>query len=61
MLSEAPPSLEAVTTSRTWRELVLVKILMNSGMRAPASVPQVMMMESSHQSVVSPLRLGMSR
>ena len=58
-LSEAPPSLEAVTTSRTWRELVEVKTLTTSGMMAPASVPQVMMALSFHQSEVSPFRLGM--
>src|SRR5678815_837226 len=37
-----------------------VKTLTNSGMIAPASVPQVMMVESFHQSVVSPARSGMS-
>jgi hypothetical protein len=40
MLSEAPPCLEEVTTSLTWRLSVEVKILVNSGMRAPATVPQ---------------------
>ena len=54
MLREAPPSREAVTTSRTWPELVEVKILTNSGITAPASVPQVMMVESFHHSVPSP-------
>ncbi len=58
-LSEAPPSLEAVTTSRTWRLLVEVKTLTPSGMMAPARVPQVMMAESFHHSEVSPFRLGM--
>ena len=43
MLSDAPPSRELVTTSRTWRDSVEVKTLTNSGMIAPASVPQVMM------------------
>ena len=34
----------------TWRDSVDVKTLMSSGMIAPASVPQVMMIESFHQS-----------
>src|SRR5512139_341529 len=60
MLREAPPSREAVTTSRTWPEFVDVKILTSSGMMAPASVPQVMIVESFHQSVPPP-RFGISR
>ena len=44
-----PPCLEALTTSRTCRECVLVKILVNSGMIAPAGVPQLIMLESTHQ------------
>ena len=60
MLSDAPPSREAVTTSRTWPDSVEVKTLTTSGMIAPASVPQVMMVESFHQSVPSP-RSGISR
>ena len=51
---EAPPSREAVTTSRTWRDLVDVNTFTSSGMMAPASVPQVMIMPSFHQSVPSP-------
>ena len=58
MLSDAPPSRELVTISRTWRELVEVKTLTNSGISAPASVPQLMMVASFHQSVVSPARSG---
>src|SRR5438046_7164040 len=46
MLSEAPPSLEAVTTSLTWREWALVNTLVNSGITAAASVPHEMMTES---------------
>ena len=42
MLSDAPPSRDAVTTSCTWRDSVEVKTLTSSGMIAPASVPQVM-------------------
>jgi hypothetical protein len=49
MFSEAPPCLEQLVTSFTWRELVLVKILVNSGISAPATVPQLMMVESTHQ------------
>src|SRR5258707_612481 len=59
MLSEAPPSREAVTTSRTWRDSVEVKTLTSSGMIAPASVPQVMIAESFHHIVVSPPSSGM--
>src|SRR5690349_11636132 len=60
MLSEAPPSRDAVTTSRTWRDSVEVKTFTSSGMIAPARVPHVMMAESFHHMVVSPPRLGMS-
>src|SRR5688572_6474719 len=42
MLSDAPPSRLAVTTSFTCREWVEVKKVVTSGMIAPASVPQVM-------------------
>ena len=48
MFSEAPPCLEQLVTSLTCRELVLVKILVNSGISAPATVPQLMMTESTH-------------
>ncbi len=58
-LSEAPPSLEAVTTSRTWPEFTDVNTFTTSGMTAPASVPMEMMMESFHHSP-SP-RSGMRR
>src|SRR5512143_209906 len=60
MLSDAPPSREAVTTSPTWPEFVDVKIFTSSGMIAPASVPHVMIVESFHQSVPSP-NAGISR
>src|SRR5437016_14473840 len=49
MLSDAPPSLDAVTTSLTWREWVDVKKVVTSGMIAPASVAQVMIEASFHQ------------
>src|SRR5881296_1016869 len=58
ILSEAPPSREAVTTSRTCRDSVDVKTFTNSGMIAPASVPHVMMAESFHHRVVSPAISG---
>ena len=41
--------ISAVITSRTWREVVLTKILVNSGISAPATVPQEMIAESTHQ------------
>src|SRR6185437_3584165 len=59
MLSEGPPSSDEVTISATWRESTEVKTLTNSGIMAPASVPQEMMAESFHQSVGSPFRSGM--
>src|SRR6266576_1008669 len=61
MLSDAPPSRDAVTTSRTWRDSVEVKTFTNSGMMAPASVPQVMIVESFHHIEASPPSVGMSR
>src|SRR5438034_11763777 len=48
MFNDAPPCLEQLVTSRTWRELVLTNTLVNSGIIAPASVPQLMMTESTH-------------
>src|SRR5215472_1803395 len=60
MLSDGPPSLDEVTTSSTWIESVEVNTLTNSGMIAPASVPQEMMVASFHQSVVSLSRLGIT-
>src|SRR6266545_960842 len=54
MPSEAPPSRADVTTSRTWPDSVEVKILTSSEMIAPASVPQVITVESFHQRVPSP-------
>src|SRR5439155_21150630 len=50
MVSEAPPSREADTISRTCRELLLVNTLVNSGMSAAASVPHEMIVESLHHS-----------
>src|SRR5438067_804596 len=59
-LSDAPPSRDAVTTSRTWPEFVDVKTLTTSGMMAPASVPQLMIAESCHHKEPLP-RSRMSR
>src|SRR6185437_3292009 len=59
IFSEAPPSLDEVTTSPTWRDSTEVNTLTNSGMIAPAKVPQEMMSESFHHSEVSPPRSGM--
>jgi hypothetical protein len=54
MLREAPPSRAELTTSFTWPEVVDVKTFTNSGMIAPARVPQVMTVDSFHHSVPSP-------
>src|SRR5437762_10829593 len=48
ILSDAPPSREALTTSSTCFELVDVKIFTSSGMIAPASVPHVIIDASFH-------------
>jgi hypothetical protein len=60
MLSDAPPSRGGDDLADV-RDSVEVKTLMSSGMIAPASVPQVMMSESFHQSVPPPRGSGMSR
>src|SRR5436190_8755837 len=49
MFKEAPPCLEQLVTSRTCLELVLTNTFVNSGISAPATVPQLMMTESTHQ------------
>src|SRR5579862_9059401 len=48
MFNDAPPWPEALTTSRTCREVVLTKILVNSMINAPARMPQDMMPDSTH-------------
>ncbi len=53
MFSDAPPSREDVTTSDTCLESMDVKTFTNSGITAPASVPQEMINASFHHSVVS--------
>src|SRR4051794_16947568 len=54
MLSDAPPSRDDVTTSFTCAECMDVKIFTSSGITAPASVPQVMMLDSFHHIDPSP-------
>src|SRR6266849_1384389 len=61
MLSDAPPSRDEVTTSRTWPDSVDVNTFTSSGIRAPASVPQVITVESFHHSDVSPPKSGMMK
>src|SRR5271170_637421 len=46
--SDAPPSLDEVTTSFTCRDSTEVKTLTSSGISAPASVPQEMIEASFH-------------
>src|ERR1051326_6711938 len=48
MLSDGPPSFDAVTVSRTWPEFTDVKTFTSSGMIAPASVPHEMIAASFH-------------
>src|SRR5688572_19946229 len=49
MLSEAPPCLEQFVTSFTCLQVVLTNTLVNSGINAPATVPQLIITESTHQ------------
>src|SRR6478736_1390077 len=60
ILSDAPPSRDDVTTSRTCREPTDVNTFTNSGMIAPASVPQVITSESFHHRVGSPPMFGIT-
>ena len=48
MFSDAPPCFDAFTTSSTCPEVVEVNTLVNSGMSAPAIVPQLMIMLSAN-------------
>src|SRR3954462_208448 len=61
MLSDAPPSRDEITTSRTCRNSVLVNTFTSSGMIAPARVPQVITVESCHQRSPLPARVGIVR
>src|SRR5262245_35464435 len=54
MFSDGPPSSDEVTTSLTWPDSTDVNTFTNSGMIAPASVPQVMIVDSFHQMLPSP-------
>ena len=54
MPRDAPPSCAEITTSLTWRDSVEVKTLTSSGITAPASVPQEMIVASFHHWVGSP-------
>src|ERR1051325_8977443 len=60
MFRDAPPSLDAVTTSFTCPDSTDVNTFTSSGMMAPASVPHVITVDSFHHSVPSP-RSGMRR
>src|SRR5882672_3958533 len=59
MLSDAPPSRDDVTTSRTCDDLSDVNTVTSSGMIAPASVPQVITSDSFHHRDGSPPTVGM--
>src|SRR5215471_11241292 len=48
IFSEAPPCFEQLVTSRTWREFVLTNTFVNSGIIAPATVPQLIIADSTH-------------
>src|SRR5215475_13550237 len=48
IVSDEPPSCDAVTISWTCLECELVKTLVNSGMSTAASVPQLMIVASCH-------------
>jgi hypothetical protein len=58
MFSDAPPSRDEETISLTCPESTEVNTFTSSGIIAPASVPQVMTVDSFHHSVPSP-RSGM--
>src|SRR6266513_6461416 len=60
ILSDAPPSRDDVTIPLTCRESTDVNTFTSSGMIAPASVPQVITVDSFHQREPSP-RSGSSR
>src|SRR4026208_1270962 len=49
IVSEAPPSRDAVTISCTCLECELVKTLVNSGINTAAGVPHLMIAASCHQ------------
>src|SRR5687768_11146961 len=49
MFNDAPPCFEQFVTSRTWRDVVLTNTFVNSGINAPATVPQLIITDSTHQ------------
>src|SRR4029450_3371170 len=55
IVSDAPPSRDAVTISWTCFEWELVKTFVNSGISTAASVPQLMIVASCHQREGSPM------
>ena len=57
IVNEAPPSREAFTISATCCDFEEVNILVNSGIRAAARVPQLMIVASFHQNESSNRRL----
>src|SRR5215471_3289636 len=58
MSREAPPSWAEMTTSLTCRDSVEVNTFTNSGISAPARVPQEMIVASFHHCEVSPPSSG---
>ena len=50
-----------VTISRTWREVVEVKTFTNSGITAPASVPQLITVASFHHKLVVAAKVGIMK
>src|SRR6187549_3202552 len=58
ILSDGPPSRDEVTTSRTCLDSTEVNTFTNSGMRAPASVPQLITVDSFHHNEESPPSAG---
>ncbi len=61
ILSDAPPSRDDVHHFLHVSGLVEVKTFTSSGIIAPASVPQEMIVESFHHSVPSPSRSGIKQ
>src|SRR5438876_1363994 len=48
IFNDAPPCFEQLVTSRTCLDVVLTNTFVNSGINAPATVPQLIMIESTH-------------
>src|SRR5215831_1729597 len=48
IFSDAPPCFEQLVTSRTCFDVVLTNIFVNSGISAPAMVPQEIIAERTH-------------